>query len=76
MWNELWEHHRGKCIGAAAGVGLGFIYLICGFWDMLIFAFIVVVGYYIGTKLDRKEEILPPVEDIWRNVTQKWRRFL
>lgn len=74
MFSELWEHHRGKLIGAAAGFVLGFIYLIFGFWDMLIFAFIVVVGYYIGTKIDRKEEILP-VEDIWRNLTQKWRRF-
>ncbi|MNI05176.1 hypothetical protein D3C73_581220 [compost metagenome] len=74
MWNELWEQHRGKLIGAAAGVVLGFIYLICGFWDMLIFAFIVTVGYYIGTKIDRKEEILS-IEDIWRNLTQKWRRF-
>jgi uncharacterized membrane protein len=74
MWNELWEQHRGKLIGAAAGVFLGFIYLICGFWDMLIFAFIVVIGYYIGSKLDRKESILP-VEDIWRYLTQKWRMF-
>ncbi|MBP1989040.1 DUF2273 domain-containing protein [Paenibacillus eucommiae] len=74
MRNELWEQHRGKCIGAAAGVFLGFIYLIWGFWDMLIFAFIVAVGVYIGGKLDRKESILP-FEDIWRYLTQKWRMF-
>jgi uncharacterized membrane protein len=74
MWNELWEQHRGKVIGVAMGFVLGFIYLICGFWDMLVFAFIVIVGFYIGKKIDRGEEILP-IEDIWRNVTQKWRRF-
>jgi uncharacterized membrane protein len=74
MWNELWEQHRGKVIGVAMGIVLGFIYLICGFWDMLVFAFIVIVGFYIGKKIDSREEILP-IEDIWRNVTQKWRRF-
>jgi uncharacterized membrane protein len=71
MWNELWEHHRGKVVGVAAGVFLGFIYLIFGFWDMLIFAFIVTVGFYIGSKLDRKERLLH-LEDIWRYLTQKW----
>ena len=74
MWNELWERHRGKTIGALGGVFLGFIYLVRGFWDMLIFAFIVTVGYYIGNKMDHKETILP-VEDIWRYLTQKWRMF-
>jgi uncharacterized membrane protein len=74
MWNELWEQHRGKVIGVAAGVFLGFIYLFFGFWDMLIFAFIVLVGYYVGNKLDRKESFVL-LEDIWRYLTQKWRMF-
>jgi uncharacterized membrane protein len=71
MWHELWEHHKGKVIGAGAGLFLGFIYLLFGFWDMLIFAFIVTVGCYIGGKLDRKEKF-PSLEDIWRYLTQKW----
>jgi uncharacterized membrane protein len=71
MWNELWEHHRGKVVGVTAGLFLGFIYLFFGFWDMLIFAFIVTVGFYIGSKLDRKERFLH-LEDIWRYLTQKW----
>ncbi|MZQ84285.1 DUF2273 domain-containing protein [Paenibacillus sp. 5J-6] len=74
MWNELWESHRGKVIGVAAGIFFGFIYLFFGFWDMLIFAFIVLVGFYIGNKLDRKESFVM-LEDIWRYLTQKWRMF-
>lgn len=74
MWNELWESHRGKVIGVAAGIFFGFIYLFFGFWDMLIFAFIVLVGLYIGNKLDRKESFVM-LEDIWRYLTQKWRMF-
>ncbi|MFD0694993.1 DUF2273 domain-containing protein [Paenibacillus sp. GCM10027628] len=74
MWNELWEQHRGKVIGVAAGIFFGFIYLFFGFWDMLIFAFIVLVGFYVGYKLDRKENFVL-LEDIWRYLTQKWRMF-
>jgi uncharacterized membrane protein len=74
MWNELWESHRGKVIGVAAGVFFGFIYLFFGFWDMLIFGFIVLLGFYIGSKLDRKESFVM-LEDIWRYLTQKWRMF-
>jgi uncharacterized membrane protein len=74
VWKELWEHHRGKTIGAASGVFFGFIYLFFGFWDMLIFAFIAFVGYYIGKKVDNKEEILP-IQELWRVLSEKWRLF-
>ncbi|MCD1260687.1 DUF2273 domain-containing protein [Paenibacillus athensensis] len=74
MGNELWEQHKGKLIGVAAGLLCGVIYLICGFWDMLVFAGIVLLGYYIGGKLDRRERFLL-LEDIWRYVTHKWRMF-
>ncbi|PYI55052.1 DUF2273 domain-containing protein [Paenibacillus flagellatus] len=52
MWNELWERHKGRLIGVASGLLLGIIYLISGFWDMLIFAFIVAVCFYAGGKFD------------------------
>ncbi|TXK83426.1 DUF2273 domain-containing protein [Paenibacillus sp. N3.4] len=74
MWNELWGSHRGKVIGVAAGIFFGFIYLFFGFWDMLIFGFIVLIGYYVGNKIDRKESFVM-LEDIWRYLTQKWRMF-
>ncbi|MDD9267521.1 DUF2273 domain-containing protein [Paenibacillus sp. GCM10023248] len=74
MWNELWESHRGKVVGVAAGIFFGFIYLFFGFWDMLIFGFIVLVGFYVGNKVDRKESFVM-LEDIWRYLTQKWRMF-
>ncbi|UJF31253.1 DUF2273 domain-containing protein [Paenibacillus hexagrammi] len=74
MWNELWEQHRGKTVGAGLGVFFGFIYLFFGFWDMLIFACIVLLGLYVGNKLDRRENFAV-LEDIWRYLTQKWRMF-
>lgn len=75
MWNELWERHSGKLLGIAGGIFLGFIYLFAGFWDMLIFAFIVYIGYHIGRKLDRKESLLEDVEQLWRWLTERWRMF-
>ncbi|MBO9609044.1 MAG: DUF2273 domain-containing protein [Paenibacillaceae bacterium] len=75
MWNELWERHRGKTIGVAGGILFGLLYLIVGFWDMLIFAFIVFIGYHIGRKLDRKESLLEDAEQLWRRLSEKWRMF-
>ncbi|PZE22051.1 DUF2273 domain-containing protein [Paenibacillus xerothermodurans] len=76
MWRQIWEHlwtgHRGKTIGAAAGVLLGLIYLLCGLWHMLIFALIVYTGYYIGKRIDRGQTPIP-VEDMLRWLMDKWR---
>lgn len=74
MWKYLWDHHRGTTIGTAFGFFLGFVYLIVGFWDMLIFAFIVFIGYYMGKKLDRGERLLN-ADDLWRWLTERWRLF-
>lgn len=52
MWNELWERHKGRLTGVAAGLFLSIIYLISGFWDMLIVAFIVSIGLYVGSRFD------------------------
>ncbi|WP_442601215.1 DUF2273 domain-containing protein [Paenibacillus sp. KN14-4R] len=72
--NDLWEQHKGKTIGLIGGFIVGIIYLICGFWDALIFAFIVLLGYYFGKKADQKEEIIP-ISQIMDYLSQKWRMF-
>jgi uncharacterized membrane protein len=74
MWRELWEFHKGKCAGLIAGVVLGIIYLVVGFWDMLIFAFIVFIGYYVGKRLDQGLPF-PDVAELWRRLSERWRMF-
>ncbi|MDQ1909524.1 DUF2273 domain-containing protein [Paenibacillus sp. GD4] len=78
MWKQLWErlleNHRGKTLGFLVGIILGFIYLVWGLWDMLIFALIVYTGYYIGKKIDRNEPVFP-AEDTWRWLMDRWRLF-
>lgn len=78
MWKALWKTLRGeyggRTLGVLFGFFCGFLYLFAGFWDMLIFAFIVYVGYYVGSSIDRG---LPPID--WRPVlawlTQQWKGF-
>lgn len=48
MWKELWQEHRGAMIGVMAGLLLGFVYLLAGFWHMLMFAAIVFISFLIG----------------------------
>jgi uncharacterized membrane protein len=74
MWSEWLSKHKGKCLGIAAGLLLGFIYLNWGLWDMLIFAFIVYIGYYIGDRLDRNQPFIG-VEHLWHWLTERWRMF-
>lgn len=56
MWEILWEH-KGKLIGVAAGLFFGLLYLFVGFWDTLVFLVFIGTGYYIGRKLDQKEDL-------------------
>jgi uncharacterized membrane protein YoaK (UPF0700 family) len=78
MWIKLrellWEQHRGKTLGAVGGVLLGLIYLICGLWNMLIFALIVYTCYHIGKRVDRGEPAIPAQETL-RWLMDKWRLF-
>jgi len=74
MWNELWEKHRAKTIGVLCGFVLAVIYLFFGFWDMLVFGFIILVGYYIGQKIDAGEQVVN-WEPIYKWITDRWRLF-
>ncbi|MED1782601.1 DUF2273 domain-containing protein [Brevibacillus fortis] len=56
VWELLWEH-KGKLMGILAGLFFGIIYLLAGFWDTLVLVVLVGTGYYIGRKLDHKEDL-------------------
>jgi uncharacterized membrane protein len=73
-WEHLWDRQRGACIGMIGGIVLGIIYLFFGFWDMLIFGFIVYIGYRAGMRVDRGEPALPLDRTI-RWLNERWRLF-
>jgi uncharacterized membrane protein len=74
LWEELWERHRGKTLGVAGGIFLGIVYLFSGFWDMLFFLLLVLVGYYIGNKADRGV-MMEDVSRVYRWLTDRWTPF-
>lgn len=59
--NELWKaivraytgERKGRTIGVSIGLFLGFLYLIVGFWEMLLFAIIVGIALFAGVAYDR-----------------------
>lgn len=62
MWEpwarELWRHHRGKLVGAAAGFLFGLLWRWVGlFWALLIAA-LTVTGYWLGRMFDEDEDAL------------------
>lgn len=48
---------QGETTGGSRRTFFGIIYLLVGFWDTLVFVVFVSTGYYIGRKLDHKEDL-------------------
>lgn len=78
MWKSVWSllrgEYGGRTVGVALGIVCGFLYLFAGLWDTLIFAFIVYIGYFVGSRIDRGQ-----IAFNWRPfliwLTQRWRGF-
>ena len=75
MWKQLWESHGGRIIGVAAGIGLGLIYLIAGFWDMLFFGLVVFITYQIGKRKDLQLESMISWRRIVSWLSERWSRL-
>ncbi len=69
-WYDFLFANKGKVIGAIAGILIGLIYLIVGFFKTLVFVILVGLGYYIGTKIDKNEDIRELIE---RFLPAHWR---
>ncbi len=56
MWEKLFqdilEQHRGKLIGVVVGLVGAVLILTFGFWRSLCVIFCIVVGYFIGKRID------------------------
>ncbi len=55
MWFELWEKHKGKLLGTLGGIFFSIIYLNFGFRDMVVCVFLLLIGYALGKKHDKRE---------------------
>ena len=49
---DLWKHHRGKTLGIILGLIFGLMVVILGFFEAVFIALCVVIGYFIGRRID------------------------
>lgn len=62
MWNEilndLWRVYRGRLLGSVFGLFIGAMFLILGFLQTIFLLICISVGFFIGNKIDKKEDLL------------------
>ena len=62
MWNEilndLWRVYRGRLLGSVFGLFIGAMFLILGFLQTIFLLICISSGYFIGNKIDKKEDLL------------------
>lgn len=62
MWNEilndLWRVYRGRLLGSVFGLFIGAMFLILGFLQTIFLLICISTGFFIGNKIDKKEDLL------------------
>lgn len=61
---SIYKNNRGKVIGTIAGLLIAVLMLIIGFFRTLFIVLLMLLGYYIGKKIDNKESIVEVIERI------------
>ncbi|SHF01757.1 MULTISPECIES: DUF2273 domain-containing protein [Caloramator] len=62
--------NKGKILGVAIGLAFSILVLLIGFFKTVFIVFCVLLGYYIGNKIDNKENILETIEKI---IPNEWK---
>jgi uncharacterized membrane protein len=55
---EIWKLHKGKIIGIISGLLLSVLMLVFGFFKTVFIASFMIIGFFIGKKIDTGEETL------------------
>jgi len=66
LFSNLIENHRNKVIGVIIGLLFGLSVIKYGFWQSVFILICVLVGLFIGKKLDDKVDIKSTVEKIFK----------
>lgn len=61
---NIFSKNQGKIIGAFIGLILSVFILLIGFFRTLLIAVFVFAGYYIGKKIDNKEDLIELLDRI------------
>jgi len=68
---NLFSKNQGKIIGSFIGLLLAILILIIGFFRTLIIVLFIFAGFYIGKKIDNKEDL---VEFLDRILPSGWNK--
>lgn len=56
--NDIWNNYRGRLLCSVCGLFLGVVVLWLGFFKALFLMACISMGFFIGYKLDKKEDLL------------------
>ncbi len=56
--NDIWKNYRGRLLCSLVGLFIGVMVLWLGFFQALFLMVCVMGGFFIGHKLDKKEDLL------------------
>ena len=65
VFRQFVTEHWGKIIGGLAGLIIGLVFIIFGFWRSLFIFLCVGLGIYLGMILDRNESLRGLLQRIW-----------
>ena len=55
---DIWHFYRGRVLCSAVGLFVGAMFLWLGFFQALFLLLCIGAGFYLGYKLDKKEDLL------------------
>ena len=58
IFDDLWENSRWRMIGVIAGLVIGILFLYLGFLQTIFLLLCIGLGFFIGNKLDKKEDLM------------------
>ncbi len=56
--NDIWKNYRGRLLCSLVGLFIGVMVLWLGFFQALFLMICITGGFFIGNKLDKKEDLL------------------
>jgi uncharacterized membrane protein len=65
VFRQFVAEHWGKIVGGLAGLIVGLVFIIFGFWRSLFIFLCVGLGVYLGMILDRNESLRGLLQRIW-----------
>lgn len=64
---QILEEHRGKAIGVIIGLLAAILFLTFGFWRALFIILCIVVGYFIGKRIDEDQNFNQWIKKLFKD---------